>query len=107
MQLLHQQRHTATTYSGYDFGYLLKVLTSSALPGQEKEFFTLLKTYFPKLYDIKYLMANQDGFHGGLNKLGDDLGVRHLSLANLLLYCTIHKHCAQYSAQHCAQQCVQ
>lgn len=61
--------------SGYDFGYLLKVLTSCALPGQEKEFFSLLKLYFPRLYDIKYLMASQDGFHGGLNKLGDDLSV--------------------------------
>lgn len=62
-------------HSGYDFGYLLKVLTASALPGQEKDFFTLLKTYFPKLYDIKYLMANADGFQGGLNKLGDDLQI--------------------------------
>ncbi|KAG5175223.1 ribonuclease H-like domain-containing protein [Tribonema minus] len=66
-------------HSGYDFGYLLgKVLTSSALPGQEKDFFTLLKMYFPRLYDIKYLMANQDGFHGGLNKLGDDLAVERI-----------------------------
>jgi hypothetical protein len=61
--------------SGYDFGYLLKVLTCSALPDTEKEFFSLLPVYFPNLYDIKYLMASCDGFHGGLNKLGDDLGV--------------------------------
>jgi CCR4-NOT transcription complex subunit 7/8 len=81
------------------------VLTSSALPGQEKEFFTLLKTYFPKLYDIKYLMANQDGFHGGLNKLGDDLGVGHLALTHsttLLVtsiahnMCTLIKCCVHY-----------
>eukprot|EP00611_Tribonema_gayanum_P022130 TRINITY_DN438_c0_g1_i2.p1 TRINITY_DN438_c0_g1~~TRINITY_DN438_c0_g1_i2.p1 ORF type:complete len:362 (-),score=122.75 TRINITY_DN438_c0_g1_i2:135-1220(-) len=65
-------------HSGYDFGYLLKVLTSCALPGQEKEFFHLLKLYFPRLYDIKYLMASQDGFHGGLNKLGDDLSVERI-----------------------------
>ena len=43
--------------------------------GEEEEFLALPKTYFPKLYDIKYLIANQDGFHGGLNKLGDDLAV--------------------------------
>eukprot|EP00611_Tribonema_gayanum_P022129 TRINITY_DN438_c0_g1_i1.p1 TRINITY_DN438_c0_g1~~TRINITY_DN438_c0_g1_i1.p1 ORF type:complete len:390 (-),score=142.69 TRINITY_DN438_c0_g1_i1:191-1360(-) len=65
-------------HSGYDFGYLLKVLTSSPLPGQEKDFFDLLRLYFPRLYDIKYLMASQDGFHGGLNKLGDDLSVQRI-----------------------------
>lgn len=42
---------------------------------QESEFFELLQLYFPKLYDIKYLVSSQDGFHGGLNKLADDLKV--------------------------------
>lgn len=43
---------------------------------QESDFFDLLQLYFPKLYDIKYLVSSQDGFHGGLNKLADDLKVR-------------------------------
>lgn len=42
---------------------------------QESDFFDLLQLYFPKLYDIKYLVSSQDGFHGGLNKLADDLKV--------------------------------
>lgn len=42
---------------------------------QESDFFDLLQLYFPKIYDIKYLVSSQDGFHGGLNKLADDLKV--------------------------------
>lgn len=32
-----------TFHSGYDFGYLLKLLTCSSLPANEAEFFQLLK----------------------------------------------------------------
>lgn len=32
-----------TFHSGYDFGYLLKLLTCSSLPANESEFFQLLK----------------------------------------------------------------
>lgn len=32
-----------TFHSGYDFGYLLKLLTCSSLPANETEFFQLLK----------------------------------------------------------------
>jgi CCR4-NOT transcription complex subunit 7/8 len=61
-------------HSGYDFGYLLKVLTAKALPGVEDEFFKLLQTFFPKIYDIKHLMRNCDNkLKGGLNKVAEDL----------------------------------
>ncbi len=65
-------------HSGYDFGYLLKLLISRPLPDTEKEFFSLLPLYFPNLYDIKYLTATSDMFHGGLNKLGDDLNIMRI-----------------------------
>lgn len=42
---------------------------------QESDFFDMLQLYFPKLYDIKLLVSTQDGFHGGLNKLAEDLKV--------------------------------
>ncbi|CAN0574180.1 unnamed protein product, partial [Ectocarpus sp. 12 AP-2014] len=45
---------------------------------QESDFFDLLQLYFPKIYDIKYLVSSQDGFHGGLNKLADDLKVERI-----------------------------
>lgn len=40
-------------HSGYDFGYLLKLLTDQKLPQEESEFFELLRIYFPKIYDVK------------------------------------------------------
>lgn len=38
-----QQVHWITFHSGYDFGYLLKILTCQPLPAQETEFFELLQ----------------------------------------------------------------
>jgi hypothetical protein len=40
-------------FSGYDFGYLLKLLTDQNLPQEESEFFELLRIYFPTIYDVK------------------------------------------------------
>jgi hypothetical protein len=42
--------------SGYDFGYLLKILTCQPLPANEADFFELLNLYFPNIFDMKYLM---------------------------------------------------
>ncbi|CAN7949254.1 unnamed protein product [Ixodes pacificus] len=44
-----------TFHSGYDFGYLLRLLTNQDLPSEESEFFELLRVYFPVIYDVKYL----------------------------------------------------
>jgi CCR4-NOT transcription complex subunit 7/8 len=62
-------------HSGYDFGYLLKVLTCKALPVEEREFFEVMRTYFPCVYDIKYLMKSCKELRGGLNDLADALNV--------------------------------
>jgi len=59
-------------HSGYDFGYLLKLLTCAALPSGEPEFFELLKLYFPYIFDIKYMVHSTE-LHGGLQKIADDL----------------------------------
>jgi CCR4-NOT transcription complex subunit 7/8 len=63
-------------HSGYDFGYLLKVLTCKPLASEEPEFFDSIRTYFPCIYDIKYLMKSCKNLKGGLNDLADDLKVR-------------------------------
>jgi CCR4-NOT transcription complex subunit 7/8 len=67
-------------HSGYDYGYLLKLLTTVDLPSDEKQFFEKLRIYFPTIYDIKYMTSLLDGhqFMGGLQKLGDDLGCQRL-----------------------------
>ena len=41
-----------TFHSGYDFGYLLKILTCQPLPAQEAEFFEILKVGQRFLADI-------------------------------------------------------
>jgi CCR4-NOT transcription complex subunit 7/8 len=40
-------------HSGYDFGYLLKVITCEDLPSDESAFLELLYTFFPSIFDIK------------------------------------------------------
>jgi len=65
-------------HSGYDYGYLLKLLTSQELPTDEKSFFDTLKLYFPTIYDIKYMTSLCDGHFGGLQKLADSLGCQRV-----------------------------
>ena len=67
-------------HSGYDYGYLLKLLTTKDLPTDEKTFFELLRIYFPTIYDIKFMTSILDGHHfrGGLQRLADDLGCQRL-----------------------------
>ena len=65
-------------HSGYDFGYLVKILTCKDIPTEESDFFDLLHLYFPCIYDVKMLMTESDTFKGGLNKLAADLEVERV-----------------------------
>jgi CCR4-NOT transcription complex subunit 7/8 len=65
-------------HSGYDFGYLLKMLTCTNLPGEESTFFELLNTYFPCIYDIKYLMKSCKNLKGGLQEVADCLELERI-----------------------------
>jgi len=67
-------------HSGYDYGYLLKLLTTEELPIDEKSFFDALKLYFPTIYDIKYMTSLCDGHFGGLQKLADVLGCQRIGV---------------------------
>ncbi|RMX61366.1 hypothetical protein pdam_00020182 [Pocillopora damicornis] len=58
-------------HSGYDFAYLLKVVTAQNLPSEESEFFDLLKIYFPNIYDVKYLMKSCKSLKGGLQEVAE------------------------------------
>jgi CCR4-NOT transcription complex subunit 7/8 len=69
-------------HSGYDFGYLLKLLTNKPLPNSESDFFDLLHTYFPYIYDIKYLMKSCEKLKGGLNQLAEDLNIKRIGPAH-------------------------
>lgn len=65
-------------HSGYDFGYLLKLLTDQNLPSEESEFFELLRIYFPTIYDVKYLMKSCKNLKGGLQEVAEQLELERI-----------------------------
>ncbi|XP_069691863.1 CCR4-NOT transcription complex subunit 7 isoform X1 [Periplaneta americana] len=65
-------------HSGYDFGYLLKLLTDQNLPQEESDFFELLRIYFPTVYDVKYLMKSCKNLKGGLQEVADQLELERI-----------------------------
>ncbi|KAK3869903.1 hypothetical protein Pcinc_024817 [Petrolisthes cinctipes] len=65
-------------HSGYDFGYLLKLLTDQNLPSEESEFFELLRLYFPSIYDVKYLMKSCKNLKGGLQEVAEQLELERI-----------------------------
>lgn len=86
-----------TFHSGYDFGYLLKILTCDSLPDTQEGFFDLIQTYFPRVYDIKHLMRFCNSLHGGLNKLAELLELERVGICHqagsdsLLTACAFRK----------------
>ena len=58
-----------------DFAYLLKYLINDTLPEDENSFIELVNLYFPNLYDIKYLVNDNEAYKGGLNRLAKELEV--------------------------------
>ncbi|KAH7564655.1 hypothetical protein JRO89_XS09G0002400 [Xanthoceras sorbifolium] len=95
--VLNDSVHWVTFHSGYDFGYLLKLLTCQNLPDTQMGFFNLINMYFPTVYDIKYLMRFCNSLHGGLNKLAELLEVERVGICHqagsdsLLTSCTFRK----------------
>jgi CCR4-NOT transcription complex subunit 7/8 len=95
--VLNDAVHWVTFHSGYDFGYLLKLLTCRSLPDTPAGFFDLINMYFPVVYDIKHLMKFCNSLHGGLNKLAELLEVERIGVCHqagsdsLLTSCTFRK----------------
>ncbi|CAF2992355.1 unnamed protein product [Rotaria socialis] len=65
-------------HAGYDFGYMLKMLTGKLLPDTESEFFELLKIFFPTIYDVKYLMKSCKNLKGGLEEVAKQLEIERI-----------------------------
>ena len=80
-------------HSGYDFGYLVKIMAQKQLPNDEEEYLRIVRMWFPRIYDIKYLfryaqrqnakglttqqassIINAIGSRSGLQDLADELG---------------------------------
>ncbi len=58
-----------------DFCYMLRLLLNDNLPNNESDFLDCLKIYFPNIYDIKFLINENEDFKGGLNKIAKELNV--------------------------------
>lgn len=90
-------------HSGYDFGYLVKLMLCKQLPEDETEYRKLLSIYFPAIYDIKYMIKaaqrtqtvndaalspsatnilNSLGQKSGLQDLADELGIKRIGVAH-------------------------
>jgi CCR4-NOT transcription complex subunit 7/8 len=65
---------------GYDYAYLIKVLTCSPLPPKEEDFFNVLGIYFPRTYDLRYLMRCCKNLSGGLSDLADQLQIPRIGI---------------------------
>ncbi|PLB38792.1 CCR4-NOT core DEDD family RNase subunit POP2 [Aspergillus candidus] len=95
--------HWVSFHSGYDFGYLMKIMLCRSLPETEEAFHKLLNIFFPSLYDIKYLMKHAGrnqavndspltpaamqilaslGQKSGLQDIADELGVKRVGIAH-------------------------
>ena len=59
-------------HSGYDFGYLVKVMFPSPMPEDDKEYLDMVRVWFRSIYDIKYLFKHAQRLHarGTLNQQG-------------------------------------
>ncbi|KAK7207394.1 ribonuclease H-like domain-containing protein [Myxozyma melibiosi] len=71
-------------HSGYDFGYLISMMTSTPLPEEEDTFLDLVRLFFPSLYDVKYMLrsATSKSVKGGLQELADELRVPRIGPAH-------------------------
>ena len=88
-------------HSGYDFGYLIKLLSDDALPHDQADFFEQVSTFFPKLWDIKFLLRHAQrmrtqgrlgvegtriidslGTKSGLQDLADELQCQRIGVAH-------------------------
>ncbi|CAK9157449.1 unnamed protein product [Ilex paraguariensis] len=69
-------------HSANDFGFLVKLLSGKNMPDTQTEFFELINTYFPVIYDIKHIIRYRNDLHGGLSKLAESLGIERVGVSH-------------------------
>uniref|UniRef100_A0A7S1NUH4 poly(A)-specific ribonuclease n=1 Tax=Eutreptiella gymnastica TaxID=73025 RepID=A0A7S1NUH4_9EUGL len=82
--VLNDENRWVAFHSGYDFGYLLKLLTNAELPEQEADFFETLRLWFGNIYDLKYMVKSCPTLNHrtGLNQLASELKVERIGPAH-------------------------
>jgi CCR4-NOT transcription complex subunit 7/8 len=76
--VLNKEVKWVAFHSGYDLGYLIKVLTCLPLPKNQKQFFDTVESFFPCIYDVKYMMKSCRNLKGGLQDLADELKIKRI-----------------------------
>ncbi|KAK2962728.1 putative CCR4-NOT transcription complex subunit 8 [Blattamonas nauphoetae] len=84
--VLNDNMTWVTFQAGYDFAYLLKMVTGRNLPSKLPEFNAQLKEWFPRVYDIRILTNRK----GSLNALADSFeivrhGIKHQAGSDSLI----------------------
>lgn len=67
-------------HCGYDFGFLISLLTNNAMPNSKQDFLKLLNYYFPNIFDLKIISKNYLGNPkiNSLDNLADELNIPRL-----------------------------
>jgi CCR4-NOT transcription complex subunit 7/8 len=99
--VLDEDVHWISFHSGYDFAYLIKMLSDRPLPEDEEAYRKIVSVYFPSLLDVKYLwrhatnlvrrgtigphaanILNNLGTKSGLQDLADELGCQRIGTSH-------------------------
>jgi CCR4-NOT transcription complex subunit 7/8 len=70
--VLNENMKWISFHGGYDFAYLIKVLTGLSLPARVCEMLDYVDLFFPRRCDMKYLL--RDTYRGGLQTLATRRG---------------------------------
>lgn len=50
--------HWISFHSGYDFGYLTKLMSCKLLPKHDESYKDLIRKYFPNIWDVKFMLRH-------------------------------------------------
>jgi CCR4-NOT transcription complex subunit 7/8 len=76
--ILNEDLKWIVFHGGFDFGYLIQMFHHSGVPHRSDEFQTLMNTYFPQSYDLKFSLKESLQLKDvGLSKLAYRIKVTH------------------------------
>lgn len=78
--VLNEKTHWLTFHSGYDFAYMLRLLTGEKLPETIDGFITKLRIFFPNLLDLKHVImkVGQTYLGNSLQAIATGYGVQRV-----------------------------
>lgn len=77
--ILNEDLKWIVFHGGFDFGYLVQMFHHSGVPHRSDEFTTLMNTYFPQTYDLKFSLKESSQLRDvGLSKLAYKIKVERI-----------------------------